>query len=169
VLELERHADDRGWFARTFCRAELEAHGLDGNVAQCSVSVSDRRGTLRGLHFQAAPHQEVKLVRCTAGAIHDVIVDLRPESPTYLRSHAVTLTAHAHNALYVPQDFAHGFLTLDDHVEVLYQMSVAHEPDAARGLRWDDPALGIVWPMTPTVISDRDASFPLLAARAGRG
>lgn len=168
VIEVERHVDDRGWFARTFCRRELEAHGLNGNVTQCNVSVSTRRGTLRGLHYQAAPHQEAKLVRCTRGAIHDVIVDLRVGSPTYLVSYGVELAAAAYTALYVPEDFAHGFLTLGDDVEVLYQMSAEHEPAAGRGLRWDDPVLGIAWPASPVVVSDRDASFPLLPRSGDR-
>lgn len=168
VIEVERHVDDRGWFGRTFCRRELEAHGLIGTVAQCNVSVSDRRGTLRGLHYQVAPHQEAKLVRCTRGAIHDVIVDLRVGSPTYLQSYAVELTADAYSALYVPAEFAHGFLTLGDDVEVLYQMSAEYEPTAGRGLRWDDPVLGIAWPASPVVVSDRDASFPLLSRSGAR-
>jgi dTDP-4-dehydrorhamnose 3,5-epimerase len=162
VIDVERNEDERGWFGRTYCRTELEAYGLDARVAQTSVSVNPRRGTLRGLHFQAAPHQEVKLVRCTRGAIHDVIVDLRPTSSTYLQSFAIELTAASHSAIYIPGDFAHGFLTLCDDVELLYQISVDHQPTSARGLRWDDPALAIAWPERPALISDRDASFPLL-------
>lgn len=168
VIEVDRQVDDRGWFGRTFCRRVLEAHGLNGNIAQCNVSVSDRQGTLRGLHYQASPHEEAKLVRCVRGAIHDVIVDLRIGSPTYLTSYAVRLTATACTALYVPEGVAHGFLTLGDDVEVLYQMSAEYEPTAARGLRWNDPVLGIEWPSTPVVVSDRDASFPLLSTGRDR-
>ena len=161
-LELERQHDERGWFARTFSAADLEARGLDGRVAQCSLSFSELRGTLRGLHFQTAPDQEVKLVRCVRGEIYDVIVDLRAGSPTFRRWYAVTLTSERGTALYIPADFAHGFVTLTDGAEVHYQMSVPYVAAAARGVRWNDPALGITWPVAPVVISDRDASFPLL-------
>lgn len=162
VLDIEPQRDERGMFARTFCRDELAAHGLVTDVAQCSVSVTERRGTLRGMHYQAAPHHEAKLVRCVRGEIHDVLVDLRPASPTYLRSFAIVLSAASHRALYIPADVAHGFLTLVDDVEVLYQISTPYRADAARGVRWDDPALAIAWPFSPNMVSARDASFPLL-------
>jgi dTDP-4-dehydrorhamnose 3,5-epimerase len=167
-IELDVRRDERGSFARSFDRAAFEAHGLDPAVAQCNISVTDRRGTLRGLHYQAAPHQEAKLVRCARGSIHDVIVDLRPSSATYLRWHAVTLSADARNMLYIPADFAHGFLTLSDDVEVLYQMSAEWDASAGRGLRWNDPRLAIAWPSPPVVINERDASYPLLPAGDAR-
>ncbi len=162
VIDVERNKDERGWFGRTYSRSELEANGLDASVAQTSVSFNPRRWTLRGLHYQAAPHQEIKLVRCTRGAICDVIVDLRPASPTYLQSFVIELTAASYSAIYIPGDFAHGFLTLCDDVELLYQISVDHQPTAARGLRWDDPVLAIDWPARPVMINERDATFPLL-------
>lgn len=160
VVELERHPDERGFFARTFSTDELVAHGLDARVAQCSLSWNERRGTLRGLHWQAAPHAEAKLVRVTRGEIHDVVVDLRPDSPTYCRHFALTLSAESRNALFVPAGVAHGFLTLVDGCEVAYQMSVAHAPKSARGARWNDPAFGISWPAPVEVIAPRDASWP---------
>ena len=160
VVELERHADERGFFARTFSADELAAHGLDSRGVQCSLSWNERRGTLRGLHWQVAPHAEAKLVGLVRGAVHDVVVDLRPDSPSYLRHFALELTAEARNALYLPAGVAHGFLTLVDGCEVHYQMSVAHAPDAARGVRWNDPAFGISWPAPVEVISPRDASWP---------
>jgi dTDP-4-dehydrorhamnose 3,5-epimerase len=162
VIELQQLDDERGFFARSFCRREFEAQGLDPDIAQCNVSFSRRRGTLRGLHYQAEPHAEAKLVRCTQGAIWDVIVDLRPDSPSFRRWHAVELSAANRLALYVPKGFAHGFQTLADDSEVLYLMSQFHRPDAARGLRWDDPALAIRWPLADPQMSDRDRDFPLL-------
>lgn len=162
LVELERREDDRGFFARSFCRREFEAAGLDPVVAQCNVSWNRRAGTLRGMHFQAPPSAEAKLVRCTQGAIHDVIVDLRRESPTYLRHFATELTADNRRQLYIPALFAHGFLTLTDDAEVSYQMSEYFTPGAARGIRHDDPALGIRWPRAIAVISEQDASWPTL-------
>lgn len=159
VVEIEPLEDERGFFARTFCRSEFEAHGLDPCVAQCSISFSRQTGTLRGLHFQRPPYEEVKLVRCTAGAIFDVIVDLRPDSPTFLRHAAVDLTASNRRMIYVPTSFAHGFQTLSDHAEVFYQMSQFHAAEAACGLRWNDAACGIRWPLDVTVISKRDGSY----------
>jgi dTDP-4-dehydrorhamnose 3,5-epimerase len=158
VVELERHEDERGYFARSFCRRELAERGLDPDI-----SVNHHKHTLRGMHYQVAPNQEAKLVRCAAGAIYDVIVDLRPGSSTFRTWYAVTLTAETMNALYVPADFAHGFLSLTDGATVLYQMSNEHHPESARGLRWNDPALAIVWPEPPRMISDRDASYPLIS------
>ena len=159
VVEGEPQSDERGYFARTWCADEFAAHGLDPRLAQCSVSWSERRGTLRGMHYQAAPHAEAKLVRCVRGAIHDVIIDLRPASPTFKRHTAVPLRAGAARMLYVPEGMAHGFVTLEDATEVLYQMSVPYVPAAARGVRWDDPAFGIAWPVEVRVIADRDRAY----------
>lgn len=160
VVELDRREDDRGYFARTWCRREVEAAGLDDRLAQCSLSHNRRRGILRGMHWQAAPHSEVKLVRCTRGAIWDVIIDLRPESPTYTRHLAVELTSESGRALYIPEGFAHGFVTLADHTDVFYQMSVEYRPEAVRGARWNDPAFGIDWPVAQPFLHPRDASYP---------
>ena len=160
VVEPTPHHDERGFFARTFCAAEFRAAGLDPAVAQCNLSFNARRGTLRGMHSQRPPHEEAKLVRCVRGALHDVIVDLRRSSPTYLEHFAVELTAENRLALYVPQGVFHGFLTLDDETEVLYQMSAAYEAGAAAGYRWNDPAFGIRWPIAVAVISPRDAAYP---------
>lgn len=162
VLDLERREDDRGFFARTFCAREFEAHGLDSAVVQCNASFNHARGTMRGLHYQLPPAGETKLVRCTRGAIRDVIVDLRPESPTYLRHFAVDLTEENRRSLYVPAMFAHGYLTLADDTEVAYQVGEYYTPGAERGLRHDDPALGIEWPIPVAVISEKDAAWPLL-------
>lgn len=163
VLEAERIEDERGFFARTYSREEWTAHGLDPEIAQCSVSFNHRRGTLRGLHFQTAPFEEVKLVRCTRGSIWDVIVDIRPGSPTRGRHFAAVLSAEARNALYIPKGFAHGFITLEDDAEVFYQISAPYSAEHARGYRWDDPAFAIPWPEPATVISDRDLNLPLFS------
>jgi dTDP-4-dehydrorhamnose 3,5-epimerase len=160
IVEPEPRVDERGFFARTWCAEEFRAHGLNGELAQVSVSYNHRRGTLRGLHYQAAPHAEAKLVRCTRGAIWDVAVDLRPESPTFLRHAAVVLDADNRLALYVPEGCAHGFQTLADASEVLYQMSTAYVPPAARGVRWDDPAFAIPWPPAERIIAARDRAYP---------
>ncbi len=160
VIEIERLEDERGFFARAWCQREFAEHGLNPQLAQCNISYNRHRGTLRGMHFQAAPYEEAKLVRCTQGAIYDVIVDLRRDSPTYLGHFGVTLTPAARNMLYVPEGFAHGFLTLADDTEVFYQMSEFYAPGAARGFRWDDPAVGIAWPGAIQVISERDAAYP---------
>jgi dTDP-4-dehydrorhamnose 3,5-epimerase len=161
VLDLEPHPDERGFFARTWCRREFENHGLETRVAQCSVSFNARAGTLRGLHYQAAPCEEVKIVRCTSGAIFDVIVDLRPESPTYTAHFSVALSSLNRRMLYVPRGFAHGFETLEDNTEVFYQMSEFYEPASSRGVRWNDPAFGIAWPATAhRTMSVRDQSYP---------
>ena len=159
-VELERHADDRGYFARTYCAREFAAAGLEPAVVQASISWNARRGTLRGMHWQAPPHAEAKLVRCAQGRIHDVVVDLRPGSPTYLRHAAVELSAAEGNALYIPPGLAHGFLTLVDGCQVHYQMSTFHAPEAGRGARWNDPAFGIEWPAPVEVVSERDRSWP---------
>jgi dTDP-4-dehydrorhamnose 3,5-epimerase len=163
------HADDRGFFARTFCAREFEAAGLSPVVAQANVSFNHRAGTLRGLHFQRPPAQEAKLVRCTRGRVFDVAVDVRPSSPTYLRHVGVVLDADERNALYVPEGFAHGYLTLEDGCEVVYQVSEFYAPGVEGGLRWDDPALGIAWPGPIHVISEKDAAWPLLQPDRLRG
>ncbi len=164
VLDPEPVEDERGFFARTFCAREFAARELSTAWAQASVSVNRRRGTLRGLHYQAAPHEETKLVRCTAGAVFDVVVDLRPGSPAYALHVAVELTADNRRQMYVPPGCAHGFQTLADSTELSYLISAFHEPSAARGARFDDPRLGISWPLEPTVISARDRAWPLLPA-----
>ena len=160
IVELEPHADDRGFFARTYCDREFAAAGLPTTWPQCNLSRNRRSGTLRGMHFNAPPHEEAKLVRCASGAIWDVIVDIRPGSPTRLRWFGLELSAEAGNALFIPEGFAHGFLTLRDDTDVYYQMGRLFEGAAARGLRWDDPRVGIAWPAPPTVISDRDRALP---------
>ncbi|MEM7409544.1 MAG: dTDP-4-dehydrorhamnose 3,5-epimerase [Myxococcota bacterium] len=161
-VELEPIEDDRGSFARTFCAEEFAAKGLFDRIAQCNVSHNRKRGTLRGLHYQREPHAEAKLVSVTQGAIFDVLVDLRPESKTHHQWISVELASDRAEALYVPAGLAHGFLTLSDDAVVFYQMSTPYQPDAAAGLRWDDPALDITWPFAPEVISDRDREHLLL-------
>lgn len=161
LVDLELREDDRGGFARTFCRQEFVDAGLEPLVEQCNLSYNHRAGTLRGMHYQVAPATEAKLVRCTAGAISDVIVDMRMDSATYLRSFAVELTAANRRALYVPPMFAHGYQALTDGAEVTYQVSEAYTPGTERGLRHDDPALGLSWPLPVSVISDKDAGWPL--------
>jgi dTDP-4-dehydrorhamnose 3,5-epimerase len=160
IIELEKLEDERGFFARTWCQKEFEDHGLVARVVQANTSFNIRAGTLRGMHYQAAPYQETKVVRCTSGALYDVIVDLRTESPTYNRWIAVELTAGNGRMLYVPADFAHGFITLEDNTEVNYLVSEAYTPGAESGLRWNDPAFGIEWPRPVEVISEKDAGWP---------
>lgn len=162
IIDLEERSDDRGFFARSFDRAEFAAAGLEPIVEQCNLSFNHRRGTLRGMHFQVAPHPEAKLVRCIAGSILDVIVDMRPDSPTRLQHVAVELSAENRRAFYVPPYFAHGYLTLGDGAEVIYQVGGSYVPQAERGLRWDDPVLGLEWPVPVEVISAKDAAWPLL-------
>lgn len=159
VVEIEPHCDQRGFFARTWCAREFETAGLEGRLVQCSVSFNLRRGTLRGMHYQTPPAEEVKLVRCTAGSVHDVVIDVRPESLTYLNHFAVELSAENRRALYIPGGFAHGFQTLADRTEVFYQMSEFFAPEYARGIRWNDPRFSIEWPITDPIIIDRDASY----------
>jgi dTDP-4-dehydrorhamnose 3,5-epimerase len=159
-VRIEPRCDERGFFARSWCQKEFEAQGLDSDLAQCSVSFNKRKGTLRGMHFQAAPNDETKLVRCTQGSIYDVIVDLRRASPTFKQWTALVLTAQNRNMAYVPKGCAHGFLTLEDETEVFYQISQLYDPEAARGVRWDDPAFGIEWPEAVEVISERDRTYP---------
>jgi dTDP-4-dehydrorhamnose 3,5-epimerase len=161
VIEPERRADERGFFARTFCVDEFEAHGLDPRIAQCSTSFNRKRGTLRGMHYQAAPHAEVKVVRCTAGAIYDVAIDLRPDSPTFKQWVAAELTAENGRMLYMAEGLAHGFQTLVDDTEVYYQIGEFYHPESARGVRWDDPAFQVQWPLRDgRILSARDASYP---------
>ena len=167
TVEMQRLADERGFFARSYCAEEFAAHGLGPELRQCSVSYNARRGTLRGLHYQSAPHEEHKLVRCTFGAVFDVIVDIRASSPTYRRWHGAELTADNRRSLFIPPGFAHGFVSLTDHAEVYYMISVAHAPQSARGLRWNDPAFAIEWPLPPVVICARDAAYPLLDVPSG--
>jgi dTDP-4-dehydrorhamnose 3,5-epimerase len=160
TVDLERNVDERGFFARTWCADEFARAGLPDMLVQCSVSWNERRHTLRGLHWQAAPYGEAKLVRCTAGAVLDVVVDVRPGSPTFLANDVFEIDANERRSVFVPPGVAHGFLTLTDGAEVFYQMDTAYVPDAARGARWDDPAFSVPWPAPPAVISARDRSFP---------
>jgi dTDP-4-dehydrorhamnose 3,5-epimerase len=160
IVEPEPIEDERGFFARTWCRREFEAWGLDPNLVQCNISYNRHKGTLRGIHYQVAPCAEAKLVRCTTGAIYDVAVDLRPDSPSFRHWKGVELTADNRRALFIPAGLAHGFLTLCDETEVFYQMSDFFAPEHARGVRWNDPAFGIEWPGEVVVISKRDRSYP---------
>ncbi|MGH7380667.1 MAG: dTDP-4-dehydrorhamnose 3,5-epimerase [Candidatus Methylomirabilales bacterium] len=160
IIEPERREDERGFFARVWCQREFEEYGLNPNLVQCSISYNKKKGTLRGMHYQIKPHQEAKLARCTMGSIYDVIIDLRPESPTFMQHSAVVLSAENRKALYIPEGLGHGFQTLEDNTEVFYQMSEFYVPEAARGIRWDDPAFGITWPSGERIISDRDRSYP---------
>jgi dTDP-4-dehydrorhamnose 3,5-epimerase len=160
VIEPERQEDERGFFARTFCQKEFEAHGLHPRLVQCSISFNRTKGTLRGMHHQVAPYQEVKLVRCTTGTVFDAIIDLRPDSTTFRQWVAVELSADNRRMLYIPEGFAHGFQTLENHSEVFYQISEFFHPECARGTRWDDPAFGIEWPDDERIISDKDREYP---------
>jgi len=160
IVEQDRRHDDRGYFARTWCQREFEEMGLNTSLVQCSVSHSLRRQTLRGMHWQAPPHGEVKIVRCTRGVIWDVIIDLRPESPTYMRHVGIELSEESGRALYIPEGMAHGFLTLADNSDVFYQMSEFHQPAFARGVRWNDPAFEIEWPVRIPILHPRDATYP---------
>jgi dTDP-4-dehydrorhamnose 3,5-epimerase len=162
-IEVERKSDERGFFARCWCEKEFREQGLVTTLAQCSVSFNPRKGTLRGMHYQAEPHAEVKIVRCTMGALYDVVVDLRPDSPTFRQWIGVSLTADNRHMVYIPKGCGHGFLTLENNTEVLYQISEFYHPELSRGVRWNDPALGIEWPGGVEVISDRDRSYPDLA------
>jgi dTDP-4-dehydrorhamnose 3,5-epimerase len=159
-IHIEAKADDRGFFARTWCQKEFGAHGLNGKLVQCSLSFNSRQGTLRGMHYQIAPYEEAKLIRCTKGTIYDVVLDLRWESPTFKDWVAVVLTSEKRNMIYVPKGCAHGFLTLEDESEVIYQMSELWDAESARGVRWDDPAFQIRWPADVEVISERDRTYP---------
>jgi dTDP-4-dehydrorhamnose 3,5-epimerase len=160
IIEPERKEDNRGSFARIWCAEEFASHGLNPKFVQCNISYNKKKGTVRGMHYQAVPYEETKFVRCTTGAIYDVIIDLRPNSPTYAKHVAETLTAQNHHMLYIPEGFAHGFQTLEDHTEVSYQMSQYYASKYARGVRWNDPAFGIQWPDDVRIISDRDLHYP---------
>jgi len=156
LVEPEFFEDERGFFARTWCRKEFEQHGLNSDWVQCNISYNKRKGTLRGMHYQVAPYAEAKLVRCTMGVIYGVIIDLRPDSKTYCHWIAVELSAENRKMIYIPQGFANGFQTLVDHTEVFYQMSEFFAPDYARSVRWDDPQFKICWPETERIISEKD-------------
>jgi dTDP-4-dehydrorhamnose 3,5-epimerase len=160
LIELEPIEDERGFFARVWCQREFEAQGLDTSLVQCNISYNRKKGTLRGMHYQTAPYAEAKLVRCTSGAVYDVIIDLRPTSDTFMQHLGLTLSARDYKMVYVPKGFAHGFLTLAEETEVLYQMSEFHAPSYARGVRWNDPAFAIELPLPVSVISTRDATYP---------
>ena len=159
LLELELVHDERGFFARTWCAEEFQRLGLNPKLAQCSISSNTRRGTLRGMHFQAEPYAETKLIRCFSGVVYDVIVDLRPASPTYCQWFAAELTSANHKMLYVPEGFAHGFQTLADHTELFYQISISYQPEYALGVRWNDPKFGVAWPIANPILSARDSAF----------
>jgi dTDP-4-dehydrorhamnose 3,5-epimerase len=165
IIEPEKINDQRGSFARVWCRRELEQHGLKGDLAQSNIGFSYRKGTLRGLHFQRAPHREVKIVRCTRGSMFDVIVDLRPESPTYQRWFGVELNDENRRMIYVPEGFAQGYMTLADNTEMNYHTSEFYSAEAASGVRYDDPVIGIRWPLAVTVISEQDRNWPLIGQR----
>lgn len=160
LVEPERHADERGFFARTWCALEFARATLEPRLTQCSLAYNVRRGTLRGMHYQAPPWAEAKLVRCTRGAVYDVAIDLRPDSPTFRRFVGVELSAANHLGLYIPRGCAHGMLTLEDDTEVFYQISTAYHPEAARGVRWSDPYFGVTWPGQVEVIAPRDRDYP---------
>jgi dTDP-4-dehydrorhamnose 3,5-epimerase len=161
VIELEKHEDDRGWFARAWCCEEFAAHGLPTDLAQTNLSHNAQRGTVRGMHFQTAPHAEAKLVRCVAGAVHDIALDLRPESPTFKQSVATELSADNGRAVFLPEGIAHGFQTLTDDATLFYQMSAPYAPEFARGVRWDDAAFQIEWPIAEAIVCEHDLAFPI--------
>jgi dTDP-4-dehydrorhamnose 3,5-epimerase len=160
VIEPQKLEEERGFFARSWCQREFERHALNPRLVQCDISFSKNKGTLRGMHYQLSPFEEVKLVRCTRGSIYDAIIDLRRDSATFKKHFGLVLSADNHKMLYVPEGFAHGFLTLEDNTEVFYQMSEFYAPEHGRGVRWNDPAFGIAWPMLPRTISDRDRTCP---------
>ncbi len=163
VIDVELIEDERGFFTRSWCRNEFKAHGLNPRLAQCNISYNKKMGTLRGMHFQLSPHEEAKLVRCVRGAIFDVIVDLRPDSATFLCWQGLELSETNRRAVYIPEGFAHGFLTMTNDAEVFYQMSSCFVPSSAAGIRWDDPAIAINWPIQPQCISEKDQTYPDLA------
>jgi dTDP-4-dehydrorhamnose 3,5-epimerase len=163
-IQVERKADERGFFARTWCQEEFASHGLNPGLVQCSVSFNARKGTLRGMHYQAAPFPETKVVRCTQGSLFDVVVDLRPQSPTFRQWVGVTLTPAKRNMMYVPENCAHGFITLEDETEIFYQISEFFKPELSRGVRWNDPAFKIDWPEPVTMIAERDRTYPAFKA-----
>jgi dTDP-4-dehydrorhamnose 3,5-epimerase len=159
-IQIEPRHDERGFFARAWCQKEFGSHGLNASLVQCSISFNTRKGTLRGVHYQADPHPEAKVVRCTHGALFDVVLDLRRDSPTFREWIGVILTAENRKMIYVPEGCAHGFLTFEDATEVFYQMSDFYRPESACGVRWDDPAFGIAWPEKVEIISERDRTYP---------
>ncbi|TXK33857.1 dTDP-4-dehydrorhamnose 3,5-epimerase [Pontibacter qinzhouensis] len=156
IVDVKRIEDDRGFFGRAWCKNEFDELGLSSNVVQTNLSSNKKKGTLRGMHFQVTPHAESKLVRCTRGALYDVIIDLREDSPTYMQWLGVELTADSFRMLYVPENFAHGFLTLQDNTDIMYQVTEFYAPAAERGIRYNDPSFNIAWPMKPQVISEKD-------------
>ncbi len=163
MIDIKPIGDERGFFARSFCQKEFREHRLNPNLVQCNISLNAKKGTLRGMHYQTGPDEEAKLVRCTMGAIYDVIIDLRSGSPTFKQWAAVELTANNHRMLYVPEGFAHGFQTLEENTEIFYQMSAFHASESARGVRWNDPSFEIQWPLLDQIMSERDKSFGLFA------
>lgn len=166
LIEIQSHADERGFFARAFCQAEFHENGLTNDFVQANISYNPIRGTLRGIHYQNAPHSEAKLVRCTQGALFDVIVDLRQDSRTYGKWFGVDLTSQNHSALYIPEGCGHGFETLEDFTEAFYMVSSSYQPKSEGGVRWDDPAIGIQWPISPPkLISPKDSCWPLLGGQ----
>lgn len=160
IIDIEERSDERGFFARGFCRKELEEHGLNGNIVQANISYNKIRGTLRGMHYQKHPYEENKLIRCTRGALYDVIIDLREDSATYKKWIGVELTQSNHRTLYVPEGFAHGFITLEDDTEATYMVTQFYSPSSESGLRWNDPEFNIQWPVEPVVISEKDRNHP---------
>lgn len=159
-IQLEPKSDERGYFARTWCRTEFETHGLSSTIAQCNTSFNLKKGTLRGMHFQQEPNAEIKLVRCARGSIFDVVIDLRPNSPVFKKWISLVLSPTSQNMIYIPEGCAHGFLTMEDNTEVFYQMSEFYSAESARGVRWDDPTFKIQWPQEVVVISERDRTYP---------
>ncbi|HUX73326.1 MAG TPA: dTDP-4-dehydrorhamnose 3,5-epimerase [Steroidobacteraceae bacterium] len=164
IVDVDPRHDERGFFARSYCDEQFRAQGIEAPIRECSLSFNARLGTLRGMHYQASPHAEDKLVRCTAGAIFDVIVDMRPQSATHRRWFGTELSARNRRALFAPRGFAHGFISLSDGAEVFYMISAAHAPQFSRGFKWNDPAVAIEWPLRPAVISARDDGYPPLPA-----
>jgi dTDP-4-dehydrorhamnose 3,5-epimerase len=162
IINLTRLEDERGFFARTFCQNEFKEHGLNIQIAQANISYNKRRGTFRGMHMQLPPYEESKLIKCARGTIYDVIVDMRVSSDTYKQWIGVELTAENHQMLYVPEGFAHGFITLKNDTEVTYQMNQFYAPASEKGFRWNDPAFGIVWPIQPIIMAEKDKNFPLI-------
>ena len=160
IVDLELHKDERGFFGRTWCQKEFKERGLNPNLVQCNISYNAKRGTLRGMHYQAAPYQEAKLVRCISGKIYDAVIDLRPDSITFKKWLAFILAGNSYRAIYIPEGFAHGFQTLKDNTEVFYQMSEFFHPEAARGVRWNDPEFHIEWPIETIIISEKDKNYP---------
>ena len=160
LIEADRHEDERGFFARTWCQREFKEYGLNPDLVQCNISYNSKQGTLRGMHFQTAPYEEAKLIRCTTGSIYDVIVDLRPHSPTYMNWQGFELSAENRSILYVPEGAAHGFVTLEPTSEVFYQMSRVYEPEASSGFLWKDEKIAIDWKYPVKIVSDRDSNLP---------